>query len=111
VEDFMPIHFGFTLKRPKFDGVIEAVRYTKDGRISLARLYERRGAVWTDNLVLDRKALAERLERGLRLVTGRRKMFSGATFETGSRVRLDGEAIRTDGAPAGRDGLTGVPVF
>ncbi|KAF0106865.1 MAG: hypothetical protein FD146_2223 [Anaerolineaceae bacterium] len=105
------LRFGFTLSRPKFDGVIEAVRYTKDGRISLARLYERRGAVWTDSLALDRKALAARLERGRRFVTGRRKMYCGATFETGSRVRLDGEAIRTDGAPAGRDSLTGVPVF
>jgi hypothetical protein len=110
VEEFMPIHFGFTLKKPKFDGVIEAVRYAKDGQISLARLYERRGTVWTDNLVLDRKALAGLLKRG-RIVTGRRLPNCGATFETGSRVRLDGEIIRTDEAPAGRDGLTGVPVF
>jgi len=99
------------MARPKFDGVIEAVRYTPDGRIALARLYERRGAVWTDHLLLDRKQLAERLKRGRRFVTGQRMLSLGGTFETGSPVRLDGQNIVTKGASDVRDELTGVPVF
>jgi hypothetical protein len=99
------------MARPEFDGVIEAVRYTPDGRIALARLYERRGAIWTDRLLLDRQQLAERLERGRRFVTGQRKLFQGGTFEAGSPVQLDGQNIVTKGASAMRDELTGVPIF
>lgn len=99
------------MARPKFDGVIEAVRYEKEGRISLARLYERRGVVWSDCLLLDRQALVERLKRGGRFVTGRRKPYLGAVFETGAPVRLVGQNIVCEGAPAGSDHLPGVPVF
>ena len=99
------------MARSKFDGVIEAVRYTPDGRIALARLYERRGAVWTDHLLLDRKQLAECLKRGRRFVIGQRKLYRGGTFDTGSSVRLEGQNIVTKGASAMRDELTGVPVF
>jgi hypothetical protein len=37
----------------KFDGVIEAVRY-KDGQIEVVRTFERRGAAFTDRLMLNR---------------------------------------------------------
>jgi len=99
------------MARPKFDGVIEAVRYASNGSITLARLYERRGAVWTDHLLLDRGQLTERLKCGRRFVTGQRKPSLGGTFVTGSPVRLDGPNIVTEGASAMRDELTGVPVF
>jgi uncharacterized protein YjhX (UPF0386 family) len=99
------------MARPKFDGVIEAVRYAPNGRIILARLYERRGAVWTDHLLLDRKQLTERLKRGRRFVTGQRKPYRGGTFVTGNPVRLEGQNIVSNGASAMRDELTGVPVF
>jgi hypothetical protein len=99
------------MRRPKFDGVIEAVRYAPNGRITLARLYERRGTVWSDRILLDRKELTERLKQGKCFVTGHRELFRGCTFETGSPVHLNGENIVTKDRSAGRDNLTGIPIF
>ena len=99
------------MRRSNFDGVIEAVRYTPNGRIALARLYERRGTVWSDRILLDRKELTELLKQGKCLVTGYRKLYRGCTFETGSPVRLNGENIVTKDRSAGRDNLAGIPIF
>ena len=55
----------------KFDGVIEAVRY-RGGKIELVRAYERRGATFSDRVLLDRAALLDRLKKGKRFVTGQR---------------------------------------
>jgi hypothetical protein len=71
----------------KIDGVIEAVRY-KNGQISAVRAYERRGATYSDWLLLDRKSLLERLEQGKRFVTGSRKELLAGTFEFERPVML-----------------------
>jgi hypothetical protein len=56
----------------KADMVIVAARYdAASGCLTLAQAYERRGAVWTDVLLLDRDALLARL-------SSRRKVFAGA---------------------------------
>jgi len=47
----------------KVDGVIEAVRY-KNGQIVIVRAYERRGATFSDHVLLERKTLLERLQKG-----------------------------------------------
>ncbi|MDP1779148.1 MAG: hypothetical protein Q8K73_02630, partial [Anaerolineales bacterium] len=47
----------------KIDGVIEAVRY-KNGQITWVRAYERRGATFSDRVLLDRKTLLQRLQKG-----------------------------------------------
>ena len=52
------------MARKKIDGVIEAVRYTPGGMISVVRTYERRGAVWSDHIILDRTELIARLTTG-----------------------------------------------
>lgn len=36
----------------RFDGVIEAVRYSPDGKIEVARAYERRGAAFSDHVLI-----------------------------------------------------------
>jgi hypothetical protein len=95
----------------KINAVIEAVRYEPGGRIQMVRLYERRGPVWSDHLLLDRKALVERLEGGKQLAIGQRKPLLGAVFETGDILRLDGRNIVTGNEPTGQDSLRGVPVF
>jgi hypothetical protein len=95
----------------KIDGVIEAVRYTPAGLISVVRTYERRGAVWSDYILLDRAGLLERLQHGLRFVTGSRKDFLGSVFETGPAVRYVDEQIVAGGKPSGRDLLAGVSIF
>ena len=69
----------------KVDGVIEAVRY-KNGLILMARAYERRGAAFSDWVLLDRKALLDRLQKGRVFVTGQREVFKAGTFKVGKAV-------------------------
>ena len=103
------------MRRPKFDAVIEAVHYAPDGKIALARIYERRGATWSDRILLDRRDLVARLELGKQFVTGQRKVFWASTFEVGEAVqylaRGERGVITTSGQAAEKDLLAGVPVF
>ena len=96
-----------------YDGVIEAVRY-KNGQISLVRLFERRGTTFSDQLLLDRKSLMERLQKGKQLVTGSRAELMASTFEVAKPVMLikasDREFIATR-ENAERDELENVPFF
>ena len=97
----------------KFDGVIEAVRY-KGGKIEVVRAYERRGATFSDRVLLDRKTLLERLKDGKRFVAGQRKEFMASTFEIGKQVNVmgtDGHQIVATREDAEHDDLEGVPVF
>jgi hypothetical protein len=95
----------------KTDGVIEAVRYTPGGKITVVRAYERHGVVWSDHIMLERKELTERLKQGKRFVVGERKPYLGSIFETGTTVCLVEDNIVTEGQASGRDVLNGVPVF
>ena len=95
----------------KNDGVIEAVRYTPGGEISVVRAYQRRGAVWSDRVLLERKELVDQLELGKHYVTGVRKASLGSVFETRSEVRFVDRHIVSGSSPALRDLLAGVPVF
>ena len=97
----------------KFDVVIEAVRY-KNGQILSVRAYERRGATFSDLVLLDRKTIADKIKNKKVLVTGQRKEFLASTFEIGKSVKLikngDREAISTNDNAA-HDELEDVPVF
>ena len=55
-------------KKP--DGVIEAVRYTPDGKISLVRVYERLGATFADRILLTREQFVQRIKAGKHFFTG-----------------------------------------
>ena len=98
---------------PKFDGVIEAVRY-KNGKIEVVRAYERRGATFSDHVLIDRAALLERLKGGKRFVTGQRRELLASTFEVGKAVSLvgqnGGQVVTTAGQDR-QDHLDGVPLF
>jgi hypothetical protein len=102
---------GYLMAQRKNDGVIEAVRYTPGGDISVVRAYQRRGVVWSDQVLLPRAELVEQLSRGKRFVTGVRKAALGSVFETRSEVRFVDKHIVNGGQPALRDLLAGVPVF
>ena len=97
----------------KIDGIIEAVRY-KNGQIVTARVYERRGAAFSDRMLLDRKDLLERIKSGKKFVTGVRKEFWAGTFDEGkvievvTRAGRELLATRTD---TDHDDLTPAPVF
>ena len=97
----------------KYDGVIEAVRY-RNGQIVMVRAYERRGAAFSDRVLIERKALVEKLQQGRKFVTGARVQFRAGTFTVGRDVSLvearDRAWISTHPAAA-HDDLEGVPVF
>lgn len=97
----------------KFDVVIEAVRY-KNGQIVTVRAYERRGATFSDRVLLDRKMILDRIKNKKVFVTGQRKILLASTFEVGKPVKLtkqdDREVISTNNNIT-RDELEGVPVF
>ena len=99
------------MARIKIDGVIEAVRYTPGGMISMVRTYERRGAVWSDHILLGRTDLVARLANGKHFVTGLRKEFLGSVFETGSVVHYSGGHIVSGAQSAAHDLLVGVSIF
>lgn len=97
----------------KFDILIEAVRY-ENGQIAWVRAYERRGATFSDRVLIERSDLAERLKQGKKVMTGQRKELLASTFQVGQAVqavkRQDQYLISTR-ANADRDELEGVPVF
>jgi len=97
----------------KVDGVIEAVRY-KGGKVEVVRAYERRGATFSDRILLNRKKLIDRLQQGRRFVTGERREFMASTFEIGKSVNLiggeDAQVISTRDQSE-HDELDGIPIF
>ena len=95
----------------KPDGVIVAVHYAPDGKIELARVFERRGSAFSDRVNINRDTLIERLKNKKRYVTGLRTPYMAGTFDFGPEVRyldLGFISTRTD---AKADTLEGVPVF
>jgi len=97
----------------KFDGVIEAVRY-KNKQIILVRAYERRGATFSDSVLIDRKTLLDRLRQGKQFVVGTRERLRASTFKLGQNVLLvrenDNEWIATR-SDAAMDSLEGTPLL
>ena len=97
----------------KFDGVIEAVHY-KNGQIVVVRAFERRGAAFSDHILMDRKELLERLKDGRKFVTGKRTEFMAGTFEEGKPLQVvsrDGRDFISTRANADADELEQTPVF
>jgi len=96
-------------KKP--DGVIVAVRYAQDGRIETARVFERRGATYSDRVHIDRSTLIERLKNKKRYVVGERTAYLASTFQTGAEVRYLASDVVATSPDARKDLLEGVPVF
>ena len=98
----------------KFDGVIEAVRY-KNGQIEVVRTFERRGAAFTDRIMLNRKEFLERVKKGKKYVVGKRREFLAGSFDVQENpVRVlerDGHEILSTRAEANHDELEQAPVF
>ena len=97
----------------KFDGVIEAVHY-QDGQIVMVRAFERRGAAFSDHVLIGRKELLERLKDGRKFIIGKRKELLAGTFEQGKPLQVvsrDGKEFISTRADADQDELEQVPVF
>ncbi|MFN8399815.1 MAG: hypothetical protein U0V18_17880 [Anaerolineales bacterium] len=97
----------------KIDGVIEAVRY-KNGQIVSVRGYERRGFTFSDRVLLDRKTLLERLQKGQQFVAGTRQDLMASTFTLSKPILLvkadEREYIATKDNVT-KDELENVPLF
>ena len=97
----------------KFDGIIEAVHY-KNGQIVTVRAYERRGAAFSDRVLIDRKDFLELVKSGKQFMTGSRTEFMAGTFKEGKPVKVisrDGKDYISTRDGADRDELELVPVF
>ena len=98
----------------KFDGVIEAVRY-KNGQIEVVRAFERRGAAFTDRVMLDRQDFLNRLKKGKKYFVGRRKEFLAGSFDLQDKlvqiVDRNGKELIATRSEADHDELEQAPVF
>jgi hypothetical protein len=98
----------------KFDGVIEAVRY-KNGQIVTVRAFERRGAAFSDRILIPRKELLERIKKGQKFVIGKRKEFMAGTFEVQEKpvqvLNHNGKEIIATRSDIDHDELEQSPVF
>ena len=97
----------------KIDGVIEAVRY-ENGQIVVVRAFERRGAAFSDRIMMNRGELLERLKQGRKFIVGRRKELMAGTFEEGKPVQLvsrDGQDFIATSSAADHDELEQAPIF
>lgn len=97
----------------KFDGIVEAVRY-KDGQIVVVRAFERRGAAFSDRVLIERHELIDKLKKGKKFVTGKRRELLASTFETGKPLQIvsrDSKEIVATSENADQDELEQVPVF
>ncbi|OGO40957.1 MAG: hypothetical protein A2W36_00865 [Chloroflexi bacterium RBG_16_58_14] len=103
------------MAKRKFDGVVECVRYKPNGEVDWVRAYERRGAIFTDHLLIKREALIQKLKSGKKFVAGSRVKLMASTFEIGDLLRVidvgGKEFLVTDDATASQDHLEGIPVI
>lgn len=98
-----------------YDGVIEAVHYNENGQVEWVRAYERRGAVWSDVILLDRPTLIEQMKAGKQFFIGQRILYMGSSFEVSQPVRIievDGKEFLVSGNTTDpQDCLEGAPVI
>ncbi len=103
------------MAKDKFDGVVEAVHYDSGGGVKWARVYLRRGPIFSDRLKLDRQTLIDQLKAGKRFFTGRQIPLMAGTFELSKPVKLfqtDGREVLVAGdTQATQDFLDGAPVI
>ena len=98
----------------KIDGLIDAVRYARDGKIELVRLYQRRWSVFSDLTLVPRSQLIDLLKEKKRIAIGNRKQLWGNDFVIKQRVLLSSgheNFIFTEGQSGDKDLLAEVPYF
>jgi hypothetical protein len=104
-------------KKTKFDGVIETVRYAPNGTIDWVRAYERRGATFSDWVLISRQELIVKIKAGKLYVAGKRVPYMASTFEVNQQpiqvVNRDGGEflVSGDSAHTNSDRLDGVPII
>lgn len=102
------------MARIKVDGIVQAVRYGDDGRVLWVRVFLRRGPTWSDQILVDRETLVEKLKAGKQFVVGKRVELMAGTFETSAPVQLllrnNKEILISGNTSVENDCLEGVPL-
>ena len=103
------------MAKNKFDGILEAVRLDQDDQLVLAKIYEKRGVIWSDHFLVKRDELVERLKNGQVFLIGTRQYKLGSSFVTTDTIQLTKnngqEFIRLDQDNKDSDLLKGIPRF
>jgi hypothetical protein len=103
------------MARINYDGVIEVAHFKPDGQLDWVRVYQRRGAVFSDRVLLRRAEFIEQLKAGKRYVVGERIHNMGGNFNVSQPVHLQGmndrQVITVGSSQTGSDDLTGVPII
>ncbi len=103
------------MAKNEYNAVLEAIRLDENNQLSLARMYEKHGAVWSDHFLVNRNELVKRMKGGQSFVLGSRIYKMGSSFETGQPVYLaifdDYGFIRLDQEHISADYLKGIPRF
>jgi hypothetical protein len=100
--------------RKKYEFIVIAARYqAEDGSLDIAQVYERRGPIWGDVILLNRSQIIEILREGHRIVTGKLGEVQGDFDVFGSLNLLannGSESLVVGEAVSSRDELQ-VPLF
>ncbi len=103
------------MAKSKYDGILEAVRLSEDGQVQIARIFERRGPIFSDRFLVDRDDLIGRIKSGQKFLTGKRLYKMGSMFHTGDDIRVvsskGNEVLVVGGGEAEKDTLQSVPRF
>ncbi len=103
------------MAKPKYDVVVEAVRYKPGGEVDWVRGHERREAIFSDHILIPRQDLIQRIKAGKVVVVGRRVPLKASTFEVSHplKVVLNGgrEILVAGDKQADHDDLEGVPLI
>jgi hypothetical protein len=98
----------------KYDFMIEAIRMSHSGQLEAARLYQRRGASYSDRIILTRPQLLEQLAAGKRIAAGSRQHRLASTFTVSAEIIRYGKekpVLCLAEETASADHLPGIPFF
>ena len=103
------------MAKQKFDGILEAVRVDEDGQLQIARIFERRGVIFSDRFLVDRDDFIKRIKGGKKFAMGVRQYKMGSSFTTGEQIQIvssQGKDVVVVGTTSGdKDHLISVPRF
>lgn len=103
------------MAKAKFDGVVEAVHFKSDGQLDWVRVYMRRGAAFTDRILLSRQEFINQLRAGKRYMLGERILNLGGMFNVTKPVHLlerdHNPVIVVGDTQATQDDLSGIPII
>ncbi len=103
------------MKKKPADLIIEAARLKPNGQLVFVRAYQRRGATFSDCIILTRSEVLEEIQKGKSVATGQREQFMASTFIGVKPVRAVSSGDRfiiTSGNPgATQDALPGTPIL